>query len=309
MKCKTTVNRLTDMWNRSGPRQKGVTLRQAILAVWVLVGLGWGCVPKTDLFDRQSPLPPISETFDYRDWTTVLLENVKDGLIDYEHLADHAAPLDRFLDLVASVGPQSAPALFANHLDRTAYYVNTYNAGVLKAVLVAGVPETMHDVGGPQLDHDYSIRVDRQIRKLGDLRQAARLESEDNARIACDARIEFCFCDAAMGSSPIYRQAFQGQSLEHQLADVAEAAMNDPKMVWIDHDKQTLNLALVLRDHQEQFIAHRAGQIGTDGATMLSALLNLADGPRRAWLNRAVGYAISAIPFDRRLNAWTRGDS
>lgn len=297
----TCVLRPVGNWCHTG------LLRAAVAVTFVSAGLGWGCVPKTDLFDRQSPLPPVPQSFDYRDWTTVLLENVKDGLIDYEHLADHAAPLDRFLDSLASVGPESAPALFEEQADRIAYYINAYNACVLKAVLVAGVPETMHDVGGPQLNHDYSVRIDRQIRTLSHLRQAAPRET--NGGDARDARVELCFCSAAMGSPPLYRQAFQGQSLEHQLAEVAKAAMNDPKMVWIDHEKQTLNLALVLHAHQEWFIAFRAGQSGSSRATILSALLHLADGPRRDWLNRAVGYAISVIPFDRQLNAWRRGDS
>ncbi|MCH7813531.1 MAG: DUF547 domain-containing protein [Planctomycetes bacterium] len=261
--------------------------------------LSGGCAPPSvDLFDQTARPTSAPAKYDDRDWATVLRENVKDGLVDYDHLGDHAAPLERYLALVALVGPLQTPDRFASGSARLAYYLNAYNAGVLRAVLYEQVPATMHDVRRPSLEHGYRLLVDGRPMTLAELRQAARKESLG------DARIEFCLCDAARGSPPLRDQPYRPGVLEEQLAAAAREAMDNPNLVMVDHERERLNVALVIQQHRQEFLDSERRQTGTNSPTVLGGLLHLAGGMRRQWLNTAAGYELGVIPFDRSLNRW-----
>ncbi len=279
----------------------GVVLWLCVVAV-SLVSAGCG-PPFRNLYDPKVAILPVPTEFHYNDWATVLRENVKDGLVDYDHLAAHAEPLDQFLAAVASVGPRSAPELFPTSADRAVYYVNAFNAALLKAVLSAEVPPTMHDVRVIGLETGNRVRADRRVQALGALRRSALKESADDARVA------LCLCDAALGSPPLWARPFRGPEFEEQLRRVGREAMANPRMVEVNHELQKLNLSAVLHRNAEGLIDLYCGQTGSRSRTMLGALLHLASGKRREWLNTAVGYQIGRIPFDRRLNAWSRATS
>lgn len=271
-----------------------------IVVVAGMFASGPGCGPTLNLYDPGQTLPPPPPSLDYRDWATVLRENVKDGLVDYEHLATHAQPLEKFLMLMASVGPGATPGLMPTRAARMCFYVNAYNAAVLKAVLKAEIPDTMHDLGRPRLDHAYRVMVDRQPWTLWQLREAARTESDG------DARVEFWLCDAARGSPRLQAQPLLAASADEQLRRAAVQAMSDSAMVVVDHAKERLDVAIIIGQRREAFIDYYKRQTGARKGTILNVLLHLAEGMRREWLNTAVGYSPGRIPFDRKLNRWRR---
>jgi hypothetical protein len=289
--------------NRRSTELRGPDLRQPVaLRLAGVVAACWlaGCVPPAkNLFDPSQPLPAAPSVFNDRDWATVLRENVKDGLVDYEHLSTHAEPLDGFLSTVASSGPQSTPELYPSPRARLAYYLNAYNAAVLKAVLVEGIPDTMHDPRRPQLDYGYNLLADGMVQTLADLRAAAR------AQAGGDARIELCLSDAALGSPPLFGQPFRADRLDEQLRRVAREAMDSPRMVTIDHERQRLNVSVVIEQNRRGLVDLHRRQTGAHSGTMLAALLHMASKTRREWLNAAVGYELGKIPFDRALNRWS----
>jgi hypothetical protein len=67
--------------------------------------------------------------FDYTDWKEVLKSHVNEsGLVDYQTLKEKRILLDRFVALIANVGPNSRPDLFKSKHQQLAYYINAYNA-------------------------------------------------------------------------------------------------------------------------------------------------------------------------------------
>lgn len=280
----------------AGPAGGAMHRFSAVLLVGIAAA---GCVPdQRKLFDPMTKLPEAPAAFELRDWETVLRENVRNERVDYEHLSAHAAPLDSFLTQLAAIGPQSAPESFPTDASRSAYYINAYNAVVLKAVLSVGIPQTIHDPHRPPLDYAYLARVDRREQTLADLRAAALHAFND------DPRIHLGLSNAAVGSPPLQSWPFYGARLEEQLKEVAAAAMSNPRMVTIDHTNERLNVAIVIDENRDGFVAWYNLRTGTSTGTLLSALLLMAEGPRRDWLNTAVGYGLGKIPFDRALNRW-----
>jgi hypothetical protein len=277
-----------------------VRMLAPVVAAAVL--LSGGCAPLVvDLYDPSWAPTQVPTRFDDRDFATVLRENVKGGLVDYEHLAAHRAPLERFLGTLAVLGPQSTPGLFVSRSSRLAYYLNAYNAGVLQAVLSQSVPETMHDVRLRPFGQSYRLMLDGRWQTLAEIRESARRESND------DVRIEFAMCDAARGAPPLLDQPYRPDTLHRQLRRVAQDAMDNEAMVRIDHENQRLLLGAVIFLHRDAFIAYYAQQTGARTGSILDALLQLASGVRREWLNTAVGYDVGVIPFNRELNRWTPG--
>ena len=93
--------------------------------------------------------------------------------------------------------------------------------------------------------------------------------------------------------------------LDEQLRRVAREAMDNPQMVTIDHEGQQLNVSIVIDQNRQALIDLYRRQTGSRSGTLLAALLHMASGMRREWLNAAVGYEIGKIPFNRDLNRWT----
>jgi len=260
-----------------------------------------GCAPsQVRLFVPQAAPTTVPASYDTRDWATVLRENVKDGLVDYDHLVAHREPLDRCLALLAVVGPRGAEDQFPSPADRLAYYLNAYNAGVLAAVLHEEIPPTMHDVHRRPLEQGYLLRVDGQVWRLADLREAVRVESLG------DARVEFCLCDGARGSPGLRPEPYRADTLDETLRAVAREAMDSARMVSIDHEEQSLRVGLTIWRRRQALLDYYRRETGSASATLLNVLLHVAGGERRQWLNTAVGYRVGVIPFDRALNRWTR---
>lgn len=268
-----------------------------------------GCGPKTtDIVVSDAEPGPGPETmsdadrvgtpvlYDDRDWATVLRECVRDGRVDYDYLAAHRGPLDRHLALIGRCGPQSAPDAFPSSRNRVCYYANAFNAGVLAAVLHAGIPDENSSVSGGRILDQFRIRLDGQWRRLREVESIAVAESGD------DGRVLFALCDAALGSPPLHDQALRPDGLEESLRMLARRAMDDPRVVSVDHARQELLAATWLVARQDRLMRSYERRTGAREATLLNVLLEYAGAARRDWLNTAVGYPVRMIPFDRRLN-------
>jgi hypothetical protein len=251
-----------------------------------------------DLYNKTWTPAPAPTTYDDRAWATVLRENVVDDLVDYDHLVGHAGPLQAHLGLVAVVGPRSTPQLFPTNTHRLAYYVNAFNAGVLQAVLYLGIPPTVHDVGLPPFEQTYRIRLDGKMRSLAEVRRMAYAEP------GSDARIVFAMCNAARGSPPLSGQPLRPSTLWQQLQRLAREAMENPRLVKVDHENRRLLVGNAIFHNRKAFLSFPADRTrsGRTAPSVLSALLSMAGGARREWLNTAVGYEVRALPFDRSLN-------
>jgi hypothetical protein len=252
--------------------------------------------PKSELLPKATP-----EVFSLADWATVLRENVKEGLVDYDHLSRRREALDRFIALISVVGPSSTPGLFPTTNHRIAYRINAYNAQVLNIVLSRNPKETIHEVGAPDFRRGYRFRVDGQQSTLAQL-EAALLEDSGQ-----DVRIFFTLSEAAMGGPDLSNQPYRVEALERELTHAVRTGLARASILQVNHENRKLLVWLRILSNQEEFIKFHQRQFRTRGSTLLSALLELSDDRRRSLLNTAVGYQVGTVPFDRRLNRWRSG--
>jgi len=258
-----------------------------------------GC-QQTELLPDPSLVPAQTPPwFDDRDWAAVLRENVRGDVVDYDHLARHRQGLERYLALISVVGPGSTPKLFPTRKHRLAYWINAYNAAALRVVLEQYPTETVYKLTGPSFEHDFLLRVDGRAMNLAAIRQ------EVYQHRAGDLRVLFCLCAAARGSPPLADQPIRADTLYRQLESAARKAMENPRLVRIEHATERLLVWQRLFTMRDVLVREYEAHTGARGASLLNVLMSFASDRRRRQLSGAVGYAIGVIPFDRSLNRWT----
>lgn len=283
--------------NRANTASKPALVRLALATIICTFHFGCGSADVRLNDFEQDVGDPVTAYHD-SDWATVLRENVSEGRVDYNHLSTHQEPLGRFLKILATLSPDSHPQAFSTDHERLCYYINAYNAGMLAAVLQAGLPDSLYSLAHHP-DNDFALTIGARRQSLADLRKQAVEEARG------DVRVLFALCSAAMGSPRLHEQPFRPTGLDEQLRVAAQRAMDNPQIVQVDHEHQELRVATWLGAAHQSFIDDYLRQTGAPSGTLLNALLQFARPVRREWLNTAVGYPVRLIPFDRSLNRWS----
>lgn len=255
------------------------------------------CVPVAQIqYDPiYAPTAPPSR-FDDHDWAQVLRENVRDGLVNYVRLAENREPLDKFLGLISVVGPESTPTLFRTPSDQMCYYLNAYNACVLRAVLEQYPTASIHRLDTPRLEFQYLFRVDRQNVKLADIRE--KLVSASRG----DVRVDFCLCEASVGSPRLSSESYRAENLREHLRKNARALLANPHLLHIDHERRELFLWSRIVSNSERCAKFYQRVTGSGRVDLINFLMYFAEPSMRQRLARAEGYAVKRMPIDRRLN-------
>ena len=151
--------------------------------------------------------------YDVEPWRTVLAAGVKNGLVDYRAVAEHhEADLDRYLDAVARFGPRTAPGQFPTEADELAYYINAYNALMIRRWLDAGAGAedgTQRSVNLLWFLTDH-WRVDNRWTSLNTLEQKTIRRGYD------DPRFHFALVCGAVSCPPLLDEPFEGPRLDEQ---------------------------------------------------------------------------------------------
>jgi len=263
----------------------------------LLVGLSSGC-SSTAIAPRLSLLEG-DTTYSDADWACVLQTYVHDALVDYDGLARDRDALDRYYALLSRTGPSLTPNQFVTRSETVAYWINAYNALVLVAVLQKYPVATMYDLSLPQLQYDYTFRVDGAVRTLADIQRCMLRDAYG------DARTLLALHGAAMGTPRLADRPYRAETLEDQLAQAAAAAMENSDLLRIDHETQSILLWQVILRHEDDFVSWWKDQRRVSGVSLFQVLVELASPAQRRALQTAVGYTIREIPFERELNRWS----
>jgi hypothetical protein len=222
------------------------------------------------------------------DWQTVLSRVVTpDGYIRWSQFNDPksaARPaLERYLALLAIISPDNRPDLYEVASDRTAYWINAYNAACIYGVLLRNQADPV-----PALyEQDRFLFGGRSL----------TLNEIENARLSAqtDPRILFALNRCTRSSPPLRAEPYQPNKVNFALWDQAGRCLTDPRFVVISHRVASLNQKLIL-DHRQEFVDAYQKRVGSDG-TLLQALQLILG--QRATL-KADGW--NALPYDGSLN-------
>ena len=172
----------------------------------------------------------------------------ENGRVNYLGLRNSPDLLWNYLDFIKSASPRSNPELFNTKDSKIAYWINTYNALIIKIIIenpnLSSIKSVSwgygafwrlkHEVGGEQLSLNY---IEHKI-----LREKYK-----------DPRIHFAINCASNSCPPLGKKIITGEKLNDQLEKKTSDFINNKNNVSFNHKNKTLKLNRIFKWYKKDF--------------------------------------------------------
>jgi hypothetical protein len=183
-------------------------------------------------------------------WDQILQEYVNtSGEVDYAGLKAAPAQLNAYVAFLAATSPESHPARFDTKNDILAYWINAYNAFVLKGIVDAYPITSVKDIG---VLNGFFRRQD--FTAGGREITLDELENKIIRPQFMDPRIHFVVNCGAVSCPLLENRAFTGANLEARLEAAAARSINDPRYVRLAREESRLYLTKIMEWYGQDFI-------------------------------------------------------
>jgi hypothetical protein len=183
----------------------------------------------------------------HRPLDQILDVNVRDGLVYYRALKGERGRLDRY---VASLNVTPATYQGWSKAQQMAFWVNAYNAFVLQTVI------NNYPLKGTvaQIPGAFDKNVFRAAGKTVTLNQIEKTILPEFK----DPRLYLALGRGAVGSGRLRSEAYTGERIEKQLADIQEEFVDNRHMYRLDRLTNTLSVTPILSWREADFVAAHA---------------------------------------------------
>lgn len=253
-------------------------------------------------------MPTQLQHFSHQEFDQVLRQYVNgEGRVDYRSLQAQPRQFERYYQQIATVSPDSHPAAFSNQADQLAYWINAYNAAVIKTVLSYYPIKSIEDVKPPTPlfflpDNTGFFLFQKPV--FGGV--TASLYYVENSVIRerfSEPRIHFALNCASHGCPKLPRYAFTGELLDEQLDSEARKFFAETRNFRIDHGLETIFMSSILDWYQDDFISWYQQQYPDQDATLINYIsLYVAANKLEQLQGKALHYPIQFTPYDWSLN-------
>ena len=233
---------------------------------------------------------------------------VRDGLVYYAALKTERANLDRF---VATLDP--APWVqTATSADQRAFWINAYNALVLRTVInaypIAGKADGYPAVSIAQVPGAFDKvkhRVAGQLLTLDEIEKTVIVGFGD-------ARLLLALGRGALGSARLRSEVYRGASLETQLAEAVKEFVVRGDVVKLDRENGVVEVSPLFSWREAAFIQpySSGGEMWANRSPLERALMTMSYPHRFASEREFLAlntFRMSFGPYDWRLNDLTGG--
>jgi hypothetical protein len=218
-------------------------------------------------------------TPDYALLDEVLLQNVRNGYVDYDGIA--ASPkFGQFIESLAQ-----APDAFPTPAAELAYLVNAYNAFAIRGILDGYSPATRFG--------RYRFFKSREFR-LADAQITLEELERERIRPRGDARIHFAIVCASISCPRLSNRAYLPETLDAQLDEAAQRFVNDITRNQFDIPQRIAFLSRIFEWYRADF-EQAAGSVPAYLARYVQ------EPATRAALNEG-RLAVRYLPYDWELN-------
>lgn len=237
-------------------RKSPNSLRFYIFWLWLVCSAS-SCTIINPTHDLSSHKP--QGFFDYSSYGHLLDMYANDqGRINYFELKKNSAPLDFFYSQIAASSPDSHPHLFPNNEDRLAYWINAYNATVIKGVIEHYPITSVEDVAEPPLLFFFPTKSGffffQQFVYGAETYSLYTLENTIIRKRFDDPRYHFALNCASLSCPQLPSEPFYPEKLEEQLAFETKKFMRSSENVHFDSDTNVLHLSSIFKWYQEDFL-------------------------------------------------------
>ncbi|MEE9128144.1 MAG: DUF547 domain-containing protein [Planctomycetota bacterium] len=282
---------------------------------WILLGsvVAVLLVALAALSFAMVPIPPVagepvqfaSGRFEHDLWDRVLQRVVDDaGRVDYRTLQEDPLDLEKYYLAVATYSPDSHPEMFPDQDSRLCYWINAYNAAVLKTVLtyypISSVSEVQPIWYLGFLPENSGFFLLQEPVFGGRPLPLYDLENSVIRKRFGEPRIHFALNCASGGCPRLPRQAFRPKTLQQDLDRESRKFFAEERNLRIDHQARKIYLSALMQWYEADFLSDRPSSFVPE----LYYLFPFLPAGRSGELELAseAGYAIEFMPYDWRLN-------
>ncbi|MDB5220356.1 MAG: hypothetical protein JWO86_8283 [Myxococcaceae bacterium] len=234
----------------------------------------------------------------------------ENGKVDYGRWKDNAADvqsLDAYLSTLTNATPDTRPDLFKTQTDKLSYWINLYNAVVLREIIRRWPLDSVTDVkvnatsfvkSGKGFFYDLEIVIGGEKMNLYDI------ENKILRAQFRDARIHFAI-NCGSSSCPLLRKdAFDAPKLEGQLESASTQFVNDGKNVIVDDAKKQVVMSKIFEWYADDFVAFTKQRAKVKDAGVVDFALLYAKEPLSVKLKdaKAKSYKVVFLDYDWNVN-------
>ncbi len=169
---------------------------------------------------------------------SILAEHVKDGLVDYPAIARNV----RFGKYIESLADFDLNTL-SDDKERLAFWINVYNALVIKNIIDGKSPNGMMDRMG-----FFGANL-----KVGGSGIDLKSISGNILRKFADPRVHFALVPGISSAPKLSSQAYVGETVDAQLDAAARDFINDKRRNRFSAALQAARLSKVFEEHRDEF--------------------------------------------------------
>ena len=167
------------------------------------------------------------------------------GLVDYKGLKKDNE-IKKYIESLSNTDPRSLPS----DKHRMAFWINAYNAFVIKGVLDEYPIKSVRDVGWLP---DSFFKRKKFETKLGEITLQA-LENEKLREAFQESRIHFAINCASISCPKLLTETYKAEKLEEQLEAQAVSFINDKSRNYLDKGNSILYLSHIFKWYEGDFL-------------------------------------------------------
>tara|TARA_X000001036_G_scaffold347679_1_gene327868 strand:- start:547 stop:1221 length:675 start_codon:yes stop_codon:yes gene_type:complete len=178
---------------------------------------------------------------------SLLLSNVDDlGNVNYKKIIENPFALNQYLDFIKAVSPESYPDYFKTENSKKAYWINAYNALILK-IMIENPGEDILDISF------FGHAIFLKKFKIGNTKISPSFIENKILRKMNDPRIHFAINCASKSCPPLGNRILIGEQLDRQLDNKASIFINNEDNVLIDHKNKIIYLNRIFKWFKKDF--------------------------------------------------------
>ena len=228
-----------------------------------------------------------ADGFDHTVFDRVLRAYVSEsGQVNYTALKANRSELDAYIGALGKISPPSHPELFPRREEKLAYWINAYNALVLRGVIDAYPVKSVKDI------KYFSGFFDRTWFKVGGESFTLNYIEHDILRAEfAEPRIHAAINCASVGCPRLGASAFFAEDIEAKLDAATSRFLNEPRNVTIDVTNKTVTLSKIFDWFESDFTRWYITKFGVADARVLDYVaLYVKEGFETTWEVRYHSY-------------------
>lgn len=190
-----------------------------------------------------------AQNIDYSNYDQLLNKYVKGNQFDYQGLINEKTVLLQFTNLLGEKSPDSHAAEFPGETDKLAYWINAYNAFILKIIVENYPVESIKDINFI----GFTVWMDKNLIG-GEEISFKSLEDDIIRKRFGDPRIHFAINCASTSCPPLAASAFMPLQLEQQLDERTKTFINNADNFFVDDENRKIYMSSIFDWYEDDYL-------------------------------------------------------